>query len=101
MATIRGTTPIHTFTTDLDLTTADSVFVTYKQDGIVILEKDKDHLTITEDTITYKLTQEETLIFRPLYGVKIQIRAKFADGTAVASNVISAGINDILKEGVI
>lgn len=101
MATIRGTTPTHVFNTDIDLTTAAAVYVTYKQDGITIMEKDKGELEITNDKITYKLAQEETLIFRPTASVKIQIRAKFADGTAVASNVISASISDILKEGVI
>ena len=95
----RGTTPTNIFETDLDLTAAEVVFVTYKQFGGIVLELEKDDLTIEADKITAKLTQAQTLKFRESCGVEVQIRAKFSDGTAVASNIISTTAERILKDG--
>lgn len=97
----RGTTPIHTFTTDIDLTDAEVIYITYEQTGAVVMEKQKEDLTITADSISVKLTQEETLTFTLGKPVEMQIRAKFADGTAVASQVMQTKADVILKEGVI
>ena len=95
----RGTTPSHTFTTDIDLSTAEVVYVTYKQGSKVILEKDNDGIEITEDSIEVDLSQEETLSFKMGQPVRVQIRARFPDGSAVASNIIQTTADEILKEG--
>lgn len=97
----RGTTPIHTFTTDIDLTEAEIIFITYKQSGKTVMEKGKADLTVTEDGLSVKLTQDETLAFVLGHPVEMQIRARFADGTAVASQVMRTTADVILKEGVI
>lgn len=97
----RGTTPTHTFTTDIDLTDAEVIFITYEQAGKPVMEKTKEDLTITAETLTVKLTQEETLAFELGKPVEMQIRARFADGTAVASQVMRTNADVILKEGVI
>lgn len=97
----RGTTPTHTFTTDIDLTDAEVIFITYEQSGKAVMEKTADDLTITADSLTVKLTQEETLAFVLGKPVDMQIRARFADGTAVASQVMRTNADVILKEGVI
>ena len=97
----RGTTPTHTFTTDIDLTDAEAIYITYKQNDKTVIEKEKTDLTITEDSLTVKLTQNETLAFVLDVPVRMQIRARFADGTAVASQVMSTRADVILKEGVI
>lgn len=101
----RGTTPTNAFTTALDLSDADVIYITYKQDGAVVIEKTKDDITFgtTDDdryTLTIGLTQEETLAFSTST-VYIQIRARFSDGRVVASNVVPATVQQILKEGVI
>lgn len=98
---IRGTTPTNVFTTDLDLTDADVVYITYKQGGETAIEKTKSDMTIEAEQITVELTQEDTLRLRSPATVQIQIRARFADGTAVASNVMTASVEQILKDGVI
>lgn len=96
----RGTTPTNTFTVDTDLTTAVAVFVTYRQGGQVLVEKSIDDLTITSTAVEVTLTQEDTLAFA--HGtVQMQIRAKFRDGAAIASNIIIAPVDQILKDGVI
>lgn len=98
---IRGTTPTHVFTTDVDISDAEVVYVTYMQ-GNKKLEKTKEDLTFTETGFEVKLTQKETLDFKAMgMNAEVQIRARFEDGTAVASNVIVVPISKILKGGVI
>lgn len=97
----RGTTPTHIFKTSIDLTEAEVIFITYRQGNENVLEKTREDLIVTEEQISTKLTQEETLLFSVSDAVKIQIRAKFADQSAIASNVITTKADVILKEGVI
>lgn len=97
----RGTTPTHEFTTDINLTSAEVLFITYKQGEKKIIEKDIGAVDIAEDKVTTSLTQEETLKVKPAGTVKIQIRARLEDGSAVASNIMTASPEDILKDGVI
>ena len=96
----RGTTPTNTFTVDTDLTAAVAVYVTYKQGNQVLVEKNIDDLTITSTKVEVTLTQEDTLAFAQ-GSAQIQIRAKFGDGAAIASNIIVAPVDQILKDGVI
>ena len=97
---IRGTTPLNIFTVDEDLTNADVIYITYKQNNNVAIEKSLPDIQVTSDTLTVRLTQEDTLNLEPRE-VSIQIRARFADGTAIASNVIQTTATKVLKDGVI
>ena len=97
----RGTTPTHTITTDLDLTEAAVIFLTYKQCKHVVCEFERDRLTVESDQIQVTLTQAETLAFDDRKDVDIQIRARFPDGSAVASNIMTITVTEILKDGVI
>lgn len=95
----RGTTPTHTFTPDIDLTGVAVLYVTYKQDSRTIVEKNINDVTIAENKIQVTLTQAETLSFSEARPVEIQIRLKFSDGAAMASNIIRAPADRILKDG--
>ena len=97
----RGTTPTHTFKTDIDLSDAAVIWLTYKANGRIIIDKEKNDLLVTEEDISLKLTQEETLALVKGQNVSCQIRARFEDGTAVASNIMTVVVNGILKDGVI
>lgn len=99
VGTRRGTTPTHTFTTNIDLSDAISIYITYSQDGSNLVEKSINDIDFGEMQISVKLTQADTLKFDDTCDVDMQIRAKFADGTAIASNVISIPVGEILKEG--
>lgn len=101
MAMIRGTTPTHIFETDIDLSDADVIYVTYEQNDTVVIEKEKSELSIAEKEISLTLSQEETLRFNTSSEIKIQIRVRFIDGLAVASSIITTDAHEILKEGVI
>lgn len=96
----RGTTPINIFTVDADLTTAEVIYITYKQGCQVVIEKDIDEIEVAADKLTVRLSQEDTLKF-DYREVEIQIRARYSDGTAIASNIIKTTIEHILKDGVI
>lgn len=96
----RGSTPINVFKVNVDLTDA-TVFVTYSQSGNVIIEKTGEDLIITEDTITTNLTQEDTLKLDSSYLVEMQIRYVKSNGTADCSNIVTASVGKILKDGII
>lgn len=98
----RGTTPTHIFGTDVDLTDAEVIYITYRQGNKNVLEKTKDDfISLTADEIRLELSQTDTLGFSASGSVDIQIRARFPDGAAIASQVIHTSANVILKEGVI
>lgn len=99
MSIRRGTTPTHEFIPDMDLSGADVIYITYKQNGHTRVEKSIDDLEeLTPEKVVVKLTQKDTLSFTES-DVEIQIRAKFADGTAVACQVIVVPVDKVLKEG--
>lgn len=95
----RGSTPTNTFDVDLDLRNA-TVFISYEQDGAIVVEKTGEDLTIGESQIALSLTQEETLKFHP-GKVFIQIRYVFPNGAADASDIIQTTFERIIKDGVI
>lgn len=95
----RGSTPTNTFDLDIDLRDA-TVYISYEQDGAVVIEKTGDALTVSEDKIVLTLTQEDTLKFRP-GTVLIQIRYVFPNGVADASDIIQTSFGRIIKDGVI
>lgn len=103
----RGTTPTHTFTSSTDLSEATALYVTYQQGGKTVVEKSLEDIAVTTDsdtgscTMTVELSQEETLAFDEKKQVEIQVRAAFANGTALASNIINSSPARLLKEGVI
>lgn len=97
----RGTTPTQQFNTSIDLHEATVLYITYKQYGKVVIEKDLDDCTVTASYVTTELSQEDTLLFDDTKEIEIQIRAKFADGTAVASNIMKTDAGRILKGGII
>lgn len=99
---IRGTTPTNIFNTDISLADAEVIHITYQQGCKKVIQiTDLDRMTVTDESISVTLTQHETLALKDASQVRIQIRAKFPDGTAVACKVITASVGEILEEGVI
>lgn len=97
----RGTTPTNTFNTSVSLAEAEVIYITYQQKRQTVVEKTIDDITVTADALTVELTQEETLLFDDRYSVSIQIRARFPDGSAIASNIMTVPVGKILKGGAI
>lgn len=102
----RGTTPTHVFTVDPQILSGgvSAVFITYAQNGRVMIEKETQDVVVGENTLTVKLTQDDTLkLYAPSSDteVEIQIRIKTNSGEALASNVILTTVSDVLKDGAI
>lgn len=105
----RGTTPKNYFRTELDISGMAVMFITYKQNGNTIIEKAIDEIEITEETqddktiycATVELTQADTLALSTVGDVEIQIRGRYPDGSAIASNIVKTKACNILKEGII
>lgn len=96
----RGTTPTITINTDIDLTDASNLFVTFKQAGVVIIEKTLSDVTVTTEAVVVNLTQDDTLALNSRELLQFQIRATLGD-EKVASNIMQSDVGRILKEGVI
>lgn len=97
---IRGTTPTHIFELPFQAKILDEVKVSYAQAKEVVVEKDTEDCTLEENTITVKLTQEETLRFSPIGNVDVQLKVKTSDSTVLATRAMRVNIEDILNEEV-
>lgn len=74
-------------------------YLTIKKNGNVVLEKDIDSATVTEDALAWTLTQEETLIWSG--SLSFMLNWKLADGTRGASAKSTVKIDDNYKAEVI
>lgn len=99
---IRGTTPTITIDTGgTDLTEWDSVWLTFEHSGGQITKTGAD-LTVTQDGISVKLTQSDTLSMPENGRVKVQLRAERDSGaSAIACDVMSFSAREVLLEEVI
>lgn len=112
----RGTTPYHSFIIPLTSDEIDTIYVTYLQNGEVVVDKSKEDMSITdlndgsgEDIqpscqVEVHLTQEDTLSFTFYPAARknvavIQIRVKTIDGEAYTSDPIHERIMGVLKDG--
>jgi len=109
----RGTTPTHKFHVSVPLDDVSALYITYQQNKETIIEKEIEDVIVDSagGIIETSLSQEETLCFSSsgwdrLYPnqmrdglVRIQIRLKYSDDRADASNVISTTVDEILKDG--
>lgn len=99
----RGTTPTLQFYLDFLLEDEKEVFITFVQNNKIVLEKSINEIekSVADDgntILSFKMTQKETLLFDE-ETIEMQIRIKFENGEAIASNIFKTYINDILKGG--
>lgn len=95
----RGTTPTITFTLPFDCNVITLLNVCFSQHGQVVLEKTLEDCTIKGKTITVKLTEKETLLFKNENGtVEMQLRVGIEE-TRMASNIMIVPVKRILKDG--
>ena len=105
---IRGTTPTLTFhvkNEQLNLNEIAEIWITFRtKSGVKIKDKtyDKEDVVIDAEnhTIELFLSQEDTLSFTDPNTV-LQLRVRFNNDLAYASNIMGVQIGHILKEGVI
>lgn len=100
----RGTTPTISVAVDTDLSSWPTIYLSLYGAGSK-LDLDKDRLTVTKMatgcTLTATLTQAETLAFTDGQLAQVQVRAKSADGSAIATEIGTVNVRGILKDGAI
>ena len=102
---IRGTTPTHLFS-DIPVLSTDikQIWVSYLQNGTLVLTKDIDQVTITDDTetetstVAVTLSQEETLLFSSGNAI-VQLRILLLDDSALASEEMVLDVRRVIKNG--
>jgi len=98
----RGTTPSvqYVFNT-VNVSEIVVAYLTIEQNGTLITEKDLTTADVGEKTLTWKLTQVETLKIKDKIPIRVQVRYKLSDGSAFDSLITTCSPYEILKEGVI
>lgn len=94
----KGTTPLIKIHVNGDLTSFARVVVTMKGNKNTY-DYENDRLSITEDTISFRMTQEETLSIGD--NAEVQIRAVTADGVSISSGIGTVRFGRILKNGIL
>lgn len=98
----RGTTPTHIFT-DLPANRDDisDLWISYAQKGEEVFSVSISAIKfIADNAVELTLDQNKTLSLSK-GRVEIQMRILLADGTALASEVVSLPVKEILREGAI
>lgn len=98
---IRGTTPTHVFTLPFDTEILQNVRVIYSWGGAEKITKEAFECQLDGNTITVKLTQEDTLKFPEGKLIDIQIRALNKSGDVIASDIMSVHVCRCLDDEVI
>lgn len=96
----RGTTQSIEIDVPYDTRLLSKVYVTFTQEGALVLEMDVADVMLGEGKIWIPMQQADTLAFSPGFAT-MQIRALFSDGSAIATDAMTYRIVDALKEGVI
>ena len=96
---IRGTTPTITFTFNaVDVADMSVVYLTLTQ-GETVIEYSLEDATVNENTLSWTLTQADTLKLNERQDVSIQCRYKLINGSAGASPIRVYSASKILKDG--
>lgn len=104
---IRATTPYHEFVFTENPTEFTRILITYSQEETIVLEKEKDDLTIIENPevegqyiASFRMTQEEANLFE-VGAVRVQVRVLMANGDALASAISTMKIEEVLDDEVL
>lgn len=94
---IRLTTPQHQFTFPDDPSEYKRILITYSQGDKIILEKTEEDMIFEDMTGRLSLSQEETSLFSPNGKVRIQVRVLTDGDTALASDIFTINVSDVLN----
>lgn len=97
----RGTTPTHTFTLPFDVSLVAKARILYSQNGAPVLTKEGSDITMVDNTLSVKLSQEETFKFDYNKYVEIQVRVLTQTGEVLASNIVPVSVGQCLEEEVL
>lgn len=83
-----GGTPLHTFELEKDLPNVADLLISYAQNERVILRKRLADCTLGKNTISTRLTQDDTIRFNDTHRVTIQLKIKTDTGEVIVSDPI-------------
>lgn len=97
----RATTPTHYFILPEEISTGDinDLIITYTQADKTVLEKRKDDVSISQQQISFQLTQAESNAFAPGFA-NLQMRVKMNNGTVIASQIYRISTDEVLNDEV-
>ena len=100
MAIINGTTPTIQYNfSDVNVANITEAYLSIKQNGAVTLEKDLESATIGQKSLSWTLTQQETLAMQGK--VSMMLNWLLQDGTRGASEKTTVLIDTNYKDEVI
>lgn len=98
---IRGSTPTHIFTLPFGAETVKTIEITYAQNEKVKLQKANADCVLEGNTVSIKLTQEDTFKFDEKPLVEIQIRVLTLGGDVIASDIMYTTVKRCLSDEVL
>lgn len=96
----RLTTPKLSFALPFDRSIIKCARVSFKQKDEIVLVKQNDDLRWEENTITIKLTQEETRKLTPCL-LKMEVHIITTGGDSLVSKPITVSVDDVLNDEVL
>ena len=97
----RLTTPLHKFTLPFETEIIKELIISYGQNHAEVLSKRVAECMLEGETVSVRLTQEETKLFIPDVPVDIQIRILTKHGEALASAKYKVRCEDVLNDEVL
>ena len=98
----RGVTTTHTFNLPCSIGLINKILIIYKQNNKVILEKVFEEVQLaafSESLIYYKLSESDTLRFKPDTSATVQMKAMLNDGSIIQSDIVNLTIEDTTITG--
>lgn len=102
----RATTPTHQFILPINTAECKEIQITYRQGENSIIKHYENNvlppgMSLDGENVFVRLTQEETLTFRPNSIAKAQVRVLTNSDDAMASQKFDIIINNVLNEEIL
>lgn len=98
---IPFTTPKHTFRFGWSASLFTKVRIVYKQDDIVVLEKELNDCVVDGNSLILRLSQEDTAKFKNNIKAKVQVHYETTVGVVGATPPRTMNVDEILKREVL
>ena len=98
---IPGTTPKHIFKIPLDASQIKTVHIAYAQQDELVLVKTESDCELNGNTVTVKLSQEDTLKFNENTMAKVQLRIITTENESLATCIMAVSVGELLEDGVL
>lgn len=94
-------TPTHIFRLPIETDTIAKLEIVYVQFGKTVIEKNENDVQKEGNTISLKLTQQETRDFSHTSPVRIQLRVLTKSGDLLPSKIIEKEVEEVLSKKVL